>query len=213
MAEDIASAYAQERDLLLHDLAQLGEREWAHPSWCPGWDVRDVVAHLMMPYELGVAGVIGRMFTSRFSFDRLALKWARSDRRTPTRLLRALAATNVVAFTVPGAGPLAPLCHLSIHAQDIRGPLGIKTPVSPAAARQVLDDIVLGKHAVPAQRIDGLRLEATDAQWSVGRGMNVSGPAGALMSALSGRALAVDQLAGDGCPTLRQRLETGPAGS
>lgn len=213
MAEDIAVTYAQERDLLLHELAQLGEREWVHPSWCPGWDVRDVLAHLMMPYEIGVAGVIGRLFTSRFSFDRLALKWARSDRRTPSRLLQAFATTNVAAFNVPGAGPLAPLCHLSIHAQDIRGPLAIETPVSPAAARQVLDDIVHGQHPVPAYRTDGLRLEAIDAQWSVGRGLKVSGPAGPLMSALSGRTLAVDQLVGDGCPTLRQRLGPGPAGS
>lgn len=91
MAEDIADTYARERDLLLRDLAQFGEGEWAHSSWCRGWDVRDVVAHLIMLYELG-AGVIGRMFTSRFSFDRLALKWARSDRRTPAQLLQALAA-------------------------------------------------------------------------------------------------------------------------
>lgn len=48
-----------------------------------------------------------------------------------------------------GAGPLAPLSHLSIHAFDIRGPLDIETPTTTSAtARLVLDDITQGKHAV-----------------------------------------------------------------
>ena len=206
MTHDNAEAYERERDIVLHDLAQLHEDQWAHPSLCPGWDVRDVAAHLLMPFELGVAGLFGRMFAARFNFDRLALRWARNDRRTPAELLRALAATSTEAFNVPGAGSLAPLCHLTIHAYDIRGPLNIDTPISPDAARPVLDDITGGKHAVPAALLAGLRLEATDAAWSFGQGMPVLGPAGALMSALSGRAAAFEKLVGDGTASLRSRL-------
>lgn len=58
MAEDYDGAYAQERDLLVQDLAQLGPRQWTNPSLCPGWRVRDVMAHLLMPFELGVPGMI-----------------------------------------------------------------------------------------------------------------------------------------------------------
>ena len=125
-----------------------------------------------------------------FNFDRLALRWARNDRRTPAELLRALAATSTEAFNVPGAGSLAPLCHLTIHAYDIRGPLNIDTPISPDAARPVLDDITGGKHAVPAALLAGLRLEATDAAWSFGQGRQVLGPAGALMLSKSLLAMA-----------------------
>lgn len=206
MADDIAGVYAHERDIFLGDLAQLEEHQWAHPSLCPGWDVRDLVAHLLMPFELGVPAFLGRMVTARFSFDRLALTWAANDGRTPTELHQALATTTADAFNVPGAGPLAPLSHLSIHAHDIRGPLNIDTPIGPAAARRVLDDITQGKHAVSADLLTGLRVEAVDTEWSVGHGKEVIGPAGVLLSALSGRADAVDRLGGDGAATLRSRL-------
>lgn len=131
-----------------------------------------------MPFELAVPSLFGRMFAARFSFDRLALRWARNDRRTPAELVHALADTSTEAFNVPGAGPLAPLCHLAIHAHDIRGPLKIDTPVSAATARLVLDDVTGGKHAVPATVLAGLQLETTDADWSFGHGMRVLGPVG-----------------------------------
>ncbi|WP_207345745.1 maleylpyruvate isomerase family mycothiol-dependent enzyme [Arthrobacter sp. E3] len=206
MTEDFAVLYEQERDIFVQDVSQLSELQWAQPSLRPGWAVRDVVAHLLMPFELGVAALLGRMVAARFNFDRLALQWAVNDGRTPNELLHVLAATKAKAFNVPGAGPLAPLSHLTIHALDIRGPLGIDTPISPAAARPVLDDITGGRHAVSAALLAELRLEATDAEWGFGHGRSVKGPAGALMSAMSGRAAAVDQLVGNGTSLLRSRL-------
>lgn len=206
MTENFDDAYEHERDIFVLDLVQLSESQWAHPSLCPGWNVRDVVAHLMMPFELGVPALLRGMLSARFNFDRFALEWARNDSRTPSELLHALAATNTAGFNVPGASPLSPLSHLTIHAYDIRGPLTIDTPISPAAALPVLDDITGGKHAVAATLLAELHLEATDADWSFGNGRSVKGPAGALMSALSGRAAAVDQLFGDGIPVLRSRL-------
>lgn len=158
MTLDIATAYEQERDTLLHDLAHLHEDQWSGPNLCAGWDVLDVAAHLLMPYELGVASLVGRMFTARFNFDRLALRWAVNDRRTPAELLRALAATSAAAFNVPGAGPLT-----------------ISTPISPEAARPVPDDITGGKHAAPAALLTGLRWEATDAEWNFGHGLQIPG--------------------------------------
>lgn len=206
MADGIARTYAHERDILLGDLAQLEQHQWSHPSLCSGWDVRDVVAHLLMPFELAIPAFLGRMLIARFSFDRLALTWAKNDRRTPADLQEALANTQADAFNVPGAGPLAPLTHLSVHAYDIRGPLSIDTPITPAAARQVLDEITQGKHAISASLREGLHIEAADAGWSVGQGQHVIGPAGVLLSALSGRVTAIDQLRGDGTATLRRRL-------
>ena len=149
------------------------------------------------------------MFAARFAFDRLSFRWASRDRRTPGELQRTLAATTIAAFAIPGAGSRAPICHLAIHAYDIRGPLGIQTPISPVAARGVLDEITRGKHAVPVERLDGLRFEAVDTEWGIGDGPVVAGPSGALMSALRGRRSAVDDLAGNGIPAFRSRLTLG----
>lgn len=206
LADHIALAYVHERDSLTRDLTHLDEHEWTTPSLCTGWTVRDLVAHLLMPYELGGLAFLGRLVAARFNFDRLASDWARHDRRTGPELLRTLAKTTAAEFNVPGAGPLAPLSHLTIHAYDVRGALDISTTVGAVAGRMVLDDVTAGKHSVPAGRLLGLHLRATDADWQLGEGKLVEGSSGVLLSALSGRRIAADQLVGDGVETLRARL-------
>lgn len=77
--------YAEERDRFVGDLRVLSNEQWARPSLCTGWSVRDLTAHLMMPYELSVPGLLRRIVPARFNFDRLADRWARADRRTGPR--------------------------------------------------------------------------------------------------------------------------------
>jgi hypothetical protein len=55
------------------------------------------------------------------------------------------------------------------------------------------------------RRIEGLTLQATDANWSHGTGPKVSGPMIALVMAMTGRKAAADELSGDGVATLRER--------
>jgi hypothetical protein len=57
-------------------------------------------------------------------------------------------------------------------------------------------------------RVRGLRLVATDIDWSIGHGAEVTGPAEALLMAIAGRRDAVDELAGPGQPTLARRLRS-----
>lgn len=206
MTADIGILYVGERDRLVQDLAALEEDRWRIASLCPGWTVRDLVAHLLMPFELTGGSFLRRMVAARFRFDRMARDWAVRDVRSPAELRTALAGTTAGGFGVPGAGPLAPLSHLTIHAHDVRGPAGIGTPIGADAAPLVLDDITRGKHAVPADRVAGLHLRTTDAPWEFGAGQPVSGPAGAMLSALSGRREAVDLLEGAGVDAFRDRL-------
>jgi hypothetical protein len=55
------------------------------------------------------------------------------------------------------------------------------------------------------KRIEGLTLEATDAEWSTGKGPKVAGPAGQLLSAMTGRKIALEGLTGDGVEAMRSR--------
>jgi hypothetical protein len=48
-------------------------------------------------------------------------------------------------------------------------------------------------------------LRATDSEWTHGSGPAVSGPALALVMAMTGRPAALDDLSGDGVEILRQR--------
>jgi hypothetical protein len=57
---------------------------------------------------------------------------------------------------------------------------------------------------VPKRRHEGLRLVATDQEWSWGAGEEVTGPSEAL--AVTGRVVALDDLGGPGVDVLRNRL-------
>lgn len=206
MASDIETAFAAERDQLVTQLRDLTEPQWATPSLCGGWTVRDVAAHLLMPYELSLPRFLVGMFRARFGFDRLADQWARADTRSGSQLVEAVAATKAAGFNVPGAGENAPLSHLFLHAQDIRQPLRLASTATTEGGRRVLNDLTQGKHAVDPATIEGLRLEAPDIGWSSGSGAAVTGPAAVLASALKGRAASATQLAGEGAETLRSRL-------
>ncbi len=73
-------------------------------------------------------------------------------------------------------------------------------------------DFLVGGRAVgfvPKSRPAGLRFEATDLDWAWGSGPAVRGTAEALMLALTGRRVALDELQGDGVATLRSRLPGG----
>ena len=209
--EDVDSRVTAERNRLLAVLEGLDDAQWRTPSLCAGWTIRDLVAHVLMPYELPVPRFLFLLVRARFSFDRLADRFATTDRRTPAELLAALRATEHRVFNVPGAPVEAPLSHLVIHAEDVYRPLGIPSPADVADATVVLDQLTGpgGRGTfVPGLR-EGLALSATDTDWRSGEGAEVSGPAAALITTIAGRTAALGELHGAGVGLLRTRLLQG----
>jgi uncharacterized protein (TIGR03083 family) len=211
---DIPALLAIETAALVATLEALGpdEDRWHTPSLCDGWTVRDVVVHLLMPYELSVPRFLVGLLRARFSFDALADRWARTDPRSPVQALAALADTPRRRFAVPGAPPEAPLSHLVIHAQDVVRPLGIALRPGPEAARVVLDQTRSPRfrQALPAGLPEGVAYRATDADWAFGEGAEVTAPAAALITTFAGRAAALDELGGPGAPLVRAGLAPSP---
>jgi uncharacterized protein (TIGR03083 family) len=206
VSTDVEALYRHERDQFVAELANLSQTQWETPSLCQGWSVRDLCCHLLMPYELGTARFLGSIVKARLSFDRLADQWVTRDRRSGPDLAAALSVTTAASFAVPGAGPLAALAHLSIHSEDVRCPLGLPGAVAAPSAGLVLDDVTSGKHSVGADRLSGLRFVATDADWSLGAGPEVSGTASTLLSALHGRRESAAVLTGAGADAFRARV-------
>ena len=93
-----------------------------------------------------------------------------------------------------------------VHGEDIRRPVGI-THMYPTEALVGVADFFKGSNLVigSKKRIAGLKLNATDADWTHGYGPEVSGPMVTLVMAITGRKAAIEDLKGDGVETLRSR--------
>ena len=104
-------------------------------------------------------------------------------------------------------GPTATwLGETIVHSEDIRRAVGIKHAY-PVDAVVAVADFYKGSNLLigSKDRIAGLALRATDAEWSHGTGPEVKGPIVSLVMAMTGRTVADDDLAGDGVATLRSR--------
>ena len=199
---------ARERRVLADVLDSLTDDQWATPSLCAGWAVRDVVAHLVFPMRMGMVRLMGKLAVRRFDFARLSDEEARGDPRSPHELVAALRANAEHRFHPPGFGSEAPLTDVIIHGQDIRRPLGLPRAVDEIPMRIALDLLTSPKATrgfIAKGRLSGLRLEATDLGWSHGAGAVIAGPSDALAMAIAGRKSALAELEGDGVAVLGGR--------
>lgn len=116
----------EEREDLAAFLATLSPQQWAAPSLCAGWRVRDVVAHVISYDELDGRGLVGRLVQGRFLPDRAnAVGLAQYHRHTPEELLAVLR-DHLEPRGLPAAfGGAIALVDGLIHQQDIRRPRGM----------------------------------------------------------------------------------------
>jgi uncharacterized protein (TIGR03083 family) len=190
---------------LADDLAPLSADQWATPSLCDGWDVHDVLAHLVGNSTTTRVGFMVSFARAGFDFDRMAANEVAAERRPNPA--DTLAAFRLVCGRT--SGPPAPLItrviEACVHGEDIRRPLGIAHtyPVGPVgqAITYFTKDRLSGGRA----RLDGLTLIAIDADFTVGSGPEVEGPAMSLLLAASGRRAALADLSGPGVRTLAER--------
>jgi uncharacterized protein (TIGR03083 family) len=200
------SMIAAERKALAADLGSLDEASWSKPSLCEKWTVRDVVAHMTATAKITSPAFVGKMIASGFSLKKLQAKDIVSERGdSPGDTLARFKA--VVDSTKHPPGPLdAWLGEAIVHSEDIRRPLGIAHDYPTEASVRVADfykrsNLLIGTK----KRIDGLRLVATDVDWSHGHGPEVSGTIVALVVAMTGRKAALADLTGDGVTMLSAR--------
>jgi uncharacterized protein (TIGR03083 family) len=190
---EIAQATRLERVKLVADLGTLNEEQWDAQSQCSEWKVRDVVGHLIrlwhyyhlqLPFELD-------LIRYGFQLNRALSRSAQRIGRWPTgELLTELAGaryedTLVYRFHPQ---PLYALAEWIVHGQDIRRPLGLSATFDPEHL------IAIGNVAQKwytwgaRKRRLAQRLEATDANFTVGDGQTtLRGPLEAVVMATFGR--------------------------
>lgn len=205
---DVWELVGAERLALIDDLAKLSDEQWDVPSLCPGWSIHDVAAHLVDCAKVTKVGIVLAMARARFDFDRQNQQGVDRERGSSPALtldrLRAVAGRRT--------GPPAPLdsrlVEEVVHGEDIRRPLGLTRRYPIEAVERALRYQAKTSASVGGsrQRIAGLTVRANDSGIVIGDGPEVSGTTVALLLAISGRADAVEDLAGPGAVTLRERL-------
>jgi hypothetical protein len=94
-----------------------------------------------------------------------------------------------------------------IHQQDIRRPLGMPRDIPAERLLLALRGALTAPVIRGFWRVRGVRLVATDLDWSTGTGPEVRGRAEALMMTIAGRRGVVGELSGPGQQKLADRIE------
>lgn len=176
MSNDPTFHLIEQERCRLADLADgWSPEQWDEPSLADGWRVREVVAHLTMPFSVSMPTMVLGLVRHGGSFDRFADRWARdASVSPPSEFVAALREHAAARFTPPGMGPEAPLTDVVVHGLDVRIPLGLPTgDIDPSARLAVLGFLTTrsGRHfGVPDDAFSTRRFEATDVEWSHGAG-------------------------------------------
>jgi uncharacterized protein (TIGR03083 family) len=195
---ELTGVIAAERRELAGLLGSLPAGAWDEPSLCDGWRVREVVAHITMPFRYPAARFAFELARSRGNFNRMADRCARRDAAASAAELTAALRDNAEhPWKPPGGGLVGALTHDVIHGLDITVALGIDRAVPAGRLSIVLDSITAARSLkFFGTSLSGVQLRASDTDWSFGSGVPVTGAAQDLALVVCGRRLPPGRLDG-----------------
>ncbi|GAA2834643.1 maleylpyruvate isomerase family mycothiol-dependent enzyme [Kribbella solani] len=195
---DIREAVAGERTDLAELLAALPEADWDKPTLCDGWRVREVIAHLTMPYRISGPRFFAGLIKAGGKFDRYADRQARQDAAelSAGELTECLRQNVQHPWKPPGGGYEGALSHDVIHGLDVTVALGIDRQVPPERLRLIFGAMKPRQLKYFGVDLSDVQLQATDLDWSYGEGRALTGKAQDLLLVMSGRTLPPDHLHG-----------------
>lgn len=195
-------------------LEQLTPEQWAHPSLCERWTVRQVAAHLSLQQQrirdfAALYARHPRMLRS-LTLNATIHNSAAIQSQLPTdELIGRIRGMIGTHRHNPFVTRMETLTDSLVHSQDIAIPLGLDLEMSPAASalaatrRWDTRGTWLASVFRPLP-LDGYRLTATDVEWTRGDGAQIAGPIGALLLLLTGRPVALERLSGEGVEAMHR---------
>ena len=205
---DTWQAVDEERSAMADDLALLDDSQWDAQSLCSEWKVRHVVGHLVGGADVKTGPFLAGIVKSGMNFNLFIAREGVALGATPRdELLGQFRKTVGTHRTPAGAKPEIMLLDLVCHCADIRRPTGMTRRVPEATLLTVADTVKpIGFPLHAKKRIAGLRMSATDSDWSAGDGPSVEGPLASLILVMAGRKAPLQDLSGEGVQTLQTRL-------
>ncbi|MFF2148514.1 maleylpyruvate isomerase family mycothiol-dependent enzyme [Kitasatospora sp. NPDC058190] len=199
--EWIREQIAAERRELAEVFAGLTAEQWESPSLCEGWRVREVAAHQSTGFRHSTARTVWELARSGGSIHRMADRVARRDAAvlTDRELSAAMADHADHPWRPPVGGRIAALAHDAVHGLDITVALGLPPRLPLPRAAALLGAVSARSVRFFGARLDGVRLRATDLEWSYGQGRSVvEGRAEHLLLVAYGRRVPRGLLTGEG---------------
>ncbi len=204
----VDAAVAAERHRLADSVADLTDEQWATPSLCAAWTVRDVVAHLTLTTRTSVPRLLRAAVRARGSFDRMEvdLTAEQAAAHTTAELVELLRRSADSTRRVLGSGPMDPLMDLVVHGQDVARPLRRHYVSPPEVVAACLAYVAVNRFMGGPRRLAGVRLVSTDTGWTLGAGAELRGPDVDLLLVAAGRRAGLAALEGPGVAVLGGRL-------
>ncbi|WP_203754865.1 maleylpyruvate isomerase family mycothiol-dependent enzyme [Actinoplanes cyaneus] len=209
---DLVSMIADERIRMAELIETLKPSQLYTMSLCEGWTVHEVAAHLCAPWIFGARRIVPAIVRHGFRVHRANAELVRdlAVDLSAEEIAQQLRLNADFIFPPRIVVPLGQLTDLQVHGQDICRPLGLTRDLVPERMLPSLEFLLSPKARgsfVPRGRLDGLRFIAEDLDWVGGQGLlTVRGRGEALLLALTGRPVVLDELTGSGVAALRARI-------
>jgi uncharacterized protein (TIGR03083 family) len=196
---DVRREEARLRYQFADRIESLDETSWDVPSWCKGWRVRDVLAHLVRNAESTPWSMTGDLFRGGLRPDYSVAKAVTRLHDVPVpELADRLRRAADQRLGSRGGSPFG-LGDILVHSADAFRPLDQDVDVPPSVSGSVLDAYwQRGRIVVHAAPHRGRRLVATDLVWSRGSGPEVRGRAIDLVLLVANRRQVLPCLEGPG---------------
>jgi len=197
----------EQQRLAIADLLDgLSAQQWECPSLCAGWRVRDVAGHVsLVGLPPTPADLLWQGLRARGNFHRLNTAMSVRRAARPTGQIVAELREHAGSRKVPAvSNHRNVLFDVLVHGQDIAIPLGLPLLMPTDGAGEAATRVwTMGWPFWAKRRLRGLRFVATDLDWSVGSGPDVTGPISAVLLLFTGRtATAAPFLSGPGAALL-----------
>jgi len=189
MSEEYWAAVRTVRLRLAEMLDTLSPSEWDAASLCEGWRVRDVAGHLALVPTITTWQMLAAAPRARFNPNRInTLLAVRAGSVGTSEIVQKLRDHAEDRTTAKALDTRNALFDAIVHSQDISIPLGRTFQVPVDFTCRGLDRVWgMGWPFNAQRRLAGRTLTATDTDWTVGSGPEVSGSALSLLLLLTGR--------------------------
>lgn len=190
---------ARLRGLFADQIESLDESAWCTPSWCEGWRMHEVLAHLVRNAEMSYRSLTLDLLRGGFRPDQSVSKAARRLGEVPVPELADRLRTAKGGVRLPGFPEAMGLVDPLVHSADAFRPVGLDLDAPPSDVRPALDALwKRGRVVVHAIPHAGRRLVATDLDWSKGTGPEVRGRGIDLLLLIANRRQVFPSLEGPG---------------